>query len=98
MKKGFLFSIDALLAIGITITLFAGITLVSLSGPGDGPSQAMLYVKGSDKALVKFLDNDYNVTFAQTTTKVKAFCKEIFDYNFTNSNVRSRVKKCEELK
>ena len=85
MRKGIIFSVDAILGAGIVITLFSAIVVLSLSGPSAGAEQAMLYTKATDKTLTNFYSGGTKDT---VPTAANVNCNEILKYG-DNGNLDS---------
>jgi len=93
MKKGIIFSYDALLAIGIVILLFSGIMLVNSANTSDGKTRAMLYTKSADFANENLLLGNSPLS---SPTKDNANCTEILEYE-SPSNIQTKGTTCAEL-
>ena len=94
MKKGFIFSTDAIMGMAIIVALLSGIVLINFSDTNQGAKQNLLYTQATDAAFEDFylgagppdpiLDSD------------EQYCKEIYDYT-TGGSVQLKVRKCSQL-
>ena len=89
-NNGIIFSVDALLALIVVITVLSGAVLLGSSGNENGPQQAQLYLKSSDASLVKYLKGTAE---KDTSTSQMVNCSAISDFNSENQ-VSAKVRKC----
>lgn len=93
MKKGIIFTYDAILAIGIAIVLLSGIMLAGYIGKSDGKTRAMMYTKSADNSDNSFL---LGLTPDDSPIADKANCTEVLEYK-NGYDAEVKVKTCSEL-
>ena len=95
MKKGFIFSTDAIMGMAIIVTLLSGIVIIGFSDTNQGAKQTLLYTAATDAAFVDFYSG--GTTQDPTPDSREVYCKEIYEYNGISGSVDLKVRKCSSL-
>ncbi|HZX20267.1 MAG TPA: hypothetical protein VFF13_04600 [archaeon] len=96
MSKGILFSIDAILAIGLIVTMFSATVLLTNNVSNLGAQQSLLHGSASDEAYNSYLTNDGSTDDVVNSETENATCYQIYDYQ-PNETIVEKVKKCAQL-
>ncbi len=91
MNKGVLFTTDAILALGLIVTLFAGIVLISSSEPHKGAERMQSYTSSADKALSSFYNGGDETNYSSANNTV---CKAIYEYDNGLNDKKVKVVEC----
>lgn len=93
MKKGFIFSTDAIMGMAIIVVLLSGIVLIGFSDTNQGAKQNLLYTSATDAAFADFYLGGSTMDILDSD---EVYCKEIYDYT-TGGSVQLKVRTCSQL-
>lgn len=92
MKKGLIFTTDAILGIGIIILMISTISILSTKGEQQGPEKILSFTKATDDAIIEYYSAG---TTKDTANSNNIYCKEFKKFDDTESDkVNERVRKC----
>lgn len=96
MRKGIIFSIDAMFALAIVALLFSTLLISPGAGKNDGPREAAAQFAASDKAVVAQLDKD-NGPLEQVPAWNSVYCEQFAKYGDDGVVDNLEVRECEQL-
>lgn len=99
MKKGFIFSTDAIMGMAIIVTLLSGIVIIGFSDTNQGAKQNLLYTTATDAAFIDYYLGGTTQDIIPDSREI--YCKEIYHYTIDiaipGGDVELKVRKCSSL-
>lgn len=95
MKKGVIFTYDAMAAVAVAILLLSAIQLTRATSDNEGPVKNTLYNTATDKSLKEYLNAGFSNQADDRVSGKKGNCKEAYQY--LRGKVVTKVKACQQL-